>query len=448
MRTSRAAALACLLAAGCSGGAIDVTLRVPGGDHPLAGADAVAVTLRDSAGLPLAFARSGASADSVRLPHVPGGTGYRVEVEATFGADVLARGRSCGFDVDAGKPPTVPIWFSRIGRFAGTAGPDVARIDGAAFAWSGGALVAGGSSAGTALATTESYDPAAAKFAAGPMLSTPRSGARAVDLGDGSVLLVGGAAKGTPAIEVLSASHSTPEPAGLAPDLIDHAAAAVGDGRVVVAGGRVGGMPTDGAWIITQAGAAVEPLPSLSHARARLTMTSAGDNLFALLFVIGGVDAAGPVAEVETFDPATSSFAPAGVTLATPRSDHTVTRLPSGMLLVVGGTDAAGAPIATAEIIDPVARAARTVARLRTARSVHTATLLPSGRVLVTGGIDAGGATLSSAEIFDPALGAEGDFIPTASLDTPRAGHALVPLCDGTYLVVGGASGAEIYNPL
>jgi large repetitive protein len=442
------AALVCLVAAGCSSRSIDVALRVPAGDHPLTGADAVAVTLRDGAGQPLAFARSGASADTVQLPHVPGGSGYTVEVDATFGGDVLARGRSCGFDVDAGKPPTVPVWFSRVGRFAATAGPDVARSDAATFAWSGGALVAGGTSAGTALATTESYDPAAAKFSAGPSLATPRSGARAVDLGDGSVLLVGGAAKGAPAIEVLSAAHSTPEPAGLAPDLIDHAAATAGDGSVIVAGGRVAGLPTDGAWIVTQAGASVEPLPSMFYARARPTLTRAGSDAFALVFVIGGVDTAGPVANIEAFDPATQAFAPAGIALAVPRSDHTVTRLPSGLLLVVGGVDAGGAPIATAEIVDPVTRAARSVATLRIARSHHTATLLASGRVLVTGGIDAGGTTLSAAEIFDSALGAEGDFVPTASLDSPRADHAIVLLCDGTYLVVGGASGAEIYNPL
>jgi hypothetical protein len=440
-------ALVCLVAAGCSGGSIDVALRVPAGDHPLAGADAVAVTLRDGAGQPLAFARSGASADSVQLPHVPAGAGYTVEVDATFGGDVLARGRSCGFDVDASKPPTVPVWFSRVGRFAATAGPDVARSDADAFAWSSGALVAGGTSAGAALATTESYDPAAAKFSAGPSLATPRSGARAVDLGDGSVLLVGGAAKGAPAIEVLSAAHSTPEPAGLAPDLIDHAAAATGDG-VIVAGGRVAGVPTDGAWMVTQAGASVEPLPSMFYARARPTLTRAGSDALALVFVIGGVDAAGPVAPIEAFDPTTGVFAPVGIALAIPRSDHTVTRLPSGLLLVVGGIDAGGAPIATAEIVDPVARAARSVATLRIPRSHHTATLLVSGRVLVTGGMDAAGAILSAAEIFDPALGAEGDFVPTASLDSPRADHAIVPLCDGTYLVVGGASGAEIYNPL
>jgi Galactose oxidase, central domain len=442
------AALVWLVACGCSSGRIEVALRVPAGDHPLVGADHVAVTLRDGRGQPLAFVRRAASVGGVELPPAPAGTGYTIEVDATFGADVLARGRSCRFDVDAGKPPTVPMWFSRVGRFAATVGPDVTRSDAAAFAWGDGALVAGGSSDGVELATTEAYDPVAGQFAAGPQLSTPRAGARAVELSDGTVLLIGGAAKGAPGLEALSASHTTPEPAGLAPDLVEHAAAAAGDGSVVVAGGRVAGVPTDGAWIVTQGGASVEPLPPMAHARARLTLTLASADRFAPLFVVGGVDTAGPVAEVEAFDAASRTFVRPGIALSTPRADHTVTRLASGLLLVVGGVDGAGAPIAEAEVVDPIGRSARPVARLRLARARHAATLLPSGRVLITGGVDGSGAAMKDAEIFDPALGAEGDFVPTAPLDRARAGHALVPLCDGTYLVVGGATGAEIYNPL
>ena len=442
------AALIAVAAGGCSSAHIDIALRVPSGDHPLAGADAVAATLRDAAGQPLAFARARPSVDALVLPNVGAGSGDTVEVDATFGGDVLARGKSCAFTVDAGKPPTVPVWFSRIGRFAATSGPDVARIDAATFAWGTGVLVAGGNSNGAALATSEFYDPLAGKFAPGPTLATPRAGARAIDLGSGSVLLVGGGGTGTPAVETLTATHSTPEPAGVAPDLVEHAVAASGGAAVLIAGGRIGGTSTDGAWIVTEAGASVEPLPAMAHARAQLTLTAAGDGPFAPLYVIGGVDATGPVADIEVFDPATEAFSAPGMQLATPRSQHTVTRLPSGLLLVIGGIDAAGVPIAQAELVDPAARTVRSVASLNVARTEHAATLLPSGRVLVTGGVDANGATLASAEIFDPALGAEGDFVPTTPLDTERAGHAVAPLCDGTYLVVGGASGAEIYNPL
>ena len=107
----------------------------------------MAVTLRDAAGRSLAFdaqphRRAPVSSSS---PAVSAGTGYTIEVDATFGADVIARGRSCSFDVDASKPPTVPVWFSRVGRFAATRGLPVARNDAAMFVWGNGALVAGGS---------------------------------------------------------------------------------------------------------------------------------------------------------------------------------------------------------------------------------------------------------------------------------------------------------------
>jgi len=444
----RAALLFCVVAAGCSNAAIDVQLRVPSGDHPLAGADHVSITLRDATGTTLAFSRASAGSGTLTLPGVGAGSGYTVEVDATFAGDVVARGRSCPFTVDASKPPAVPIWFSRIGRFATTAGPAIARADAAVFAWGTGALVTGGTSAGAVLASAELYDPVAGRFTDGMSLSTPRAGARAVTLGNGTVLVIGGAARGAPALEALSASHTTPEPAGLAPDLTGHAAALAGDGSVIVAGGLVDGNPTGDAWIITEAGASVEELPPLLHARARHTITAASADPFAPLYVVGGVDAAGPVADIEVYDPQTRTFAAAGIKLATPRADHTVTRLPTGLLLVVGGVDAAGAPVAQAEVIDPIKRITRVIATLRTPRSRHAATLLPSGRLLVTGGLDAGGVPVTSAEIFDPALAAEGDFVPTAPLDSPRAGHAVVPLCDGTFLVVGGASGAEIYNPL
>ncbi|MDB4969058.1 MAG: Branched-chain amino acid transporter, amino acid-binding protein [Myxococcales bacterium] len=442
------AALLCVLVAGCSSSSLDVQLRVPSGDHPLAGADAVAVGLRDAAGQLLAFTRGAPDSTTIQLARIPAGLRYTIEVAATLGGDVLARGRSCSFDVDAAKPPVVPVWFSRIGRFAPTAGPDVERADAAAFAWAGGVLLAGGTSGGAPLATTEYYDPVAAKFVPGMMLSTARAGARAVALGAGTVLLIGGASKGAPAVEALTATHSTPEPAGLAPDVVEHAAAATGNGSVVVVGGRIAGTPTDGAWIITQAGASVEALPAMAHARALATLTSSSDDLFAPLFVVGGVDAVGPVADVEAFDPASQTFFLSGIKLTTPRSGHTVTRLTSGLFLVVGGVGATGEPIAEAEILDPIGRVARPLARLRVARSQHTATILPTGRVLISGGVDGAGTPVADAELFDPALGAEGDFVPTSPLDSARAGHAVAPLCDGTDLVVGGASGAEIYNPL
>jgi hypothetical protein len=435
--------------AGCSGNAIDVELRVPGGDHPLAGADEVNLALRDGSGALLAFSRTPATNGALSLPSVARGSGYTVEVDATFASDVIARGRSCAFDVGAGSPPPVGIWFSRIGRFATTSGPASARGGAVELAWGGGALVAGGSTDGGAVASTEVYDVATGRFGSGPALATPRAGARAVDLGDGIVLVIGGAAKGAPGLEALTASHSTAEPAGFAPDVVEHAAARTGDGSVVVAGGRVDCAVIGDAWIVSQGGATVEALPPLLEARAGAVLIAASSDLFARLFVVGGLGAGGaPVAAVEIYDPASASFIASGMSLVTPRAGHTVTRLPTGLLLVVGGVDAGGAPVAAAELLDPINGQSRAVANLRVPRSAHAATMLPSGRVLVTGGIGADGNAVADVEIFETGLGSEGDFVPTAPLATPRAGHDLVPLCDGTWLVAGGGSGAEIYNPL
>src|SRR4051794_38076688 len=50
---------------------------------------------------------------------------------------------------------------------------------------------------------------------------------------------------------------------------------------------------------------------------------------------------------------------------------------------------------------------------MATARTQHTATLLPSGKVLVAGGIGPGGVTLATAELYDPATGA---WAPTGSM--------------------------------
>lgn len=57
------------------------------------------------------------------------------------------------------------------------------------------------------------------------------------------------------------------------------------------------------------------------------------------------------------------------------------------------------------------------VGSLATARSYHTATLLPSGQVLVSGGDGASGP-LNSAELYDPTTGTWG---ATGSMATPRA---------------------------
>jgi hypothetical protein len=435
----RRAAVCALLVAACGGGEtpLEVSLRVAPGDHPLAIADAVTLSLADADGHTLALRRATVSASSVELGAVPAGSGYVISLVASLGPDVVASGRSCAFNVRGGTPPApVPLYFGRVGRFEPTGAPAASPEGAAAFSVGGGALLVAG-------AVSQRYDPSTGRFAPGPAPAASRSGALAVERSDGSALLIGGAQAG-PGVEAFAGGTFSALPSTVPADLTDAAALALTDDVVLVAGGRSGGAVANAAYFV---GGDREPSSPLVRRRADHTLTAAGTGRDALVVVVGGTGPDGPVADIELFDPFTRGFALAGAPLDTPRAHHSATLLPSGLVLVAGGLDAGGSPLAAAELFDPARRSTRPTGALGTARSGHSATLLPSGRVLVAGGVDASGAPTSSVEIYDPALPPDGAFVPTAPLGTPRAGHQVVPLCDGTLLLVGGGPGAERYVP-
>ncbi len=450
MRRARVFALGLAISfGGCAPAAptVNLALRVPAGDAPLAGADGVLLSVRDAQGNVLAVRRASVDAAALSVDSIPTGSGYVAELDATLGPDVVARGRSCSFSVISGMPaPTVPIYFSRVAEFAATANPLVPRLGAAVFSTDGGAIVAGGAGPdGSVLATSERYDPATGRFSPGPPLVAARAGAESAALPDGKVLVLGGADPRSPGVELFGSEKFTAGAAAIPPELVDEASLPLAGGAVLVAGGRTAAVSVSGAALLLVGdGALADDAGTLIHARRRHTLTLAGGGE---AFAVGGVDGAGPVADLELFDPAVSGFELAGAQLLTPRSDHTTTLLTDGRLLIAGGLDQSGNALASAEIFDPILRQVTATAPLKTARARHAATLLPSGRVLISGGVDAGGSPTAVAEIFDPALGAAGDFVPTAPLTTARSGHALVSLCDGTLLVVGGGAGAEIYNP-
>ena len=81
--------------------------------------------------------------------------------------------------------------------------------------------------------------------------------------------------------------------------------------------------------------------------------------------------------------------------MATGRMFHTATLLEDGKLLVVGGTGAEG-NLRSAEFFDPAASTWSPAGRTSVARAGHTATLLRDGTVLIAGGGSA------QAEMFHP----------------------------------------------
>jgi hypothetical protein len=204
------------------------------------------------------------------------------------------------------------------------------------------------------------------------------------------------------------------------PARIYHAAAALGDGRVLVVG-TAGGKgvratevfdPTSSTWK-TMAPAAID--------RVEATATTLSDGR---VLVVGGSTSK---ASAEIFDPSTNAYAPAG-TPAQPRRAHAAILLADGRVLVVGGMDKS--MFATAEIYDPASNAWSATGSMKTGRAYAAIARLADGRVLVAGGLG-----LSSTEIWDPASNA---FSPGPALAASRDTFEAVTLADGRVILAGG----------
>jgi hypothetical protein len=107
---------------------------------------------------------------------------------------------------------------------------------------------------------------------------------------------------------------------------------------------------------------------------------------------------------LETYDPATGVFAPAGL-LSEPGKwgGPTATLMPDGKVLFTGGWTVlpqnGSTTVASAALYDPVT-GPQLLASMPGLRSNSTATLLPDGSVLIAGGSDDSDKAFDSAELF------------------------------------------------
>lgn len=252
-------------------------------------------------------------------------------------------------------------------------------------------------------------------------------------LPDGTVLLVGltGASlldpkAGTVCTDCLSGDLPTPRHL--------HTATSLGDGRVLIAGGATAaGLPVGGAAVFTAASRSFAALPlAMFPARSG----SAAAALSGGRVLLAGGRGADPMdgARVLIVDVA------AGTVTEQPALPEAVmwaaaTSLQGGEVLVTGGLDLTGAPVSTASVYAAEGGTVRRAVPMLERRAAHSATLLADGYVFIFGGRGGTGASLSSAEAFTPG----GKFITVDSANLePRAGHAAVRLDTDAVLLVGG----------
>lgn len=221
---------------------------------------------------------------------------------------------------------------------------------------------------GSALSTTEIYDPVTNKWTRGPDMAEPKAGHGAILLGDGRVLLAGGVTwRNIIFIKVPSFSKLVDvyDPAtgkmsalrALGKERAGFSIFRLGDDRVLVAGGIGGSIVTGGTadsscelfdpkanrWSATGA---------MLRAKALGSAVTLADGSPAVLGgAIGSLLAPLAVDDCVAFDVKTGTWS-ALPKLVTPRATHSALRTASCPLVVIGGgSGTSGAAVKTAELL-------------------------------------------------------------------------------------------------
>lgn len=228
-----------------------------------------------------------------------------------------------------------------------------------------------------------------------------------------------------------------------------HTASLLPDGQVLIVGGAAGGSPDAPAGLVGPAefyhtSAGFYGASDLVEARMYHTSTVLADGR---VLVYGGMGTGGePLATAEVFDD--GMFESLALDPAPePRLGHTASLLPDGRVLIAGG--AADFPVASnprgdAFIIDPQSGETTSVQnQLAQPRAFHlsVATGNMVGEVVLAGGLDEL-QSMDTIEIYTPGSNNFRGLSPSGEgrqrMLSARAGHSATLLLDGDVLLVGG----------
>jgi hypothetical protein len=281
-------------------------------------------------------------------------------------------------------------------------GHTVTALQGGTVLISGGVVVAPDGMA-TATPTTEVFSPVTGGFVTGPQMQWSRTGHTATLLADGRVLVAGGAqTMDTGEMDALFFAQlfaadgaSIERTLQMKTSRMDHTATLLGDGRVLLIGGRVGSTS--------------------------LTST-------------------------EIYDPANGSGL-LGPTLKVARAFHAAVRIGERSVLVIGGRGG-GQVLDSIELVQVDQALSEEVATLTFARSHAVAAAVDAASVVVAGGLGnvpvapALGLGLGSVELIKVTAGAVSAVLPCGqTLLQPRGGAAMARL--GERLLLAGGVDAD-----
>jgi hypothetical protein len=333
----------------------------------------------------------------------------------------------------------------------------------------GNVLVAGGQpslSSGTALKSTEIYNPSADSWFGAPDMGTARVVAVAAKLPGGKVLVAGGSTTGNSAdnlatAEVYDPASNTWTPTAnnmSSPRGLLATATALPSGQVLVAGGSdATGTAVKTADLYNPATNSFTPAHDMGTAR-----TAAAASLLASgkVLVAGGLDVAGnPLATGEVYDPTTNAWTPVGNSMSVPHGLPVAATVPGGKVIVTGGESATSPSTvvtANSDLYDPATNAFTGGPAMGSPRVLFAGTSLADGRLLVTGGANIGGGSavlVGSTEIYDVT---SNRWTTVGSLGTARVVLAASTLTNGQVLATGGTSDvttssasttAELFTP-